>query len=295
MIRNATNPVIRPPWPDEATRTFEFLESRSALTGTLHPLVAVCGEPERLVAAICLAEGGGEVGNLHLQIRPRFLDGPLLPELLGRMESLGRELDLHLLAVNLPTASPICPPLMAGGYGIRRTDTWWSATRDPAMEQRFARARQTLAKASGKYPGLAVASLEAADLPEVNAIVKAHHITDLEATLNGESTAAMEMAHDPLLSTVVRLEGRIAAVQLVRRLRADTLFVHARAVHPDFQAQSGLLNLCFFARFLDPAYRDIQRWTFSARPEVEKETAAMAKRFGAHPTDSFTLFGKYLR
>jgi hypothetical protein len=28
---------------------------------------------------------------------------------------------------------------------------------------------------------------------------------------------------------------------------------------------------------------------------VEKETAAMAKRFGALPTDSFTLFGKYLR
>lgn len=295
MTRNATAPVIRPPWPDEATRTFEFLESRSALAGTLHPLVAVCGEPERLVAAICLAEGSGEVGNLHLQVRPRFLASPLLPELLRRMESLGRALGLHLLAVNLPTASPICHPLMAAGYGVRRSDTWWSASRDPAMEQRFARARQTLARASGKHPGLTVGSLQAADLPEVNAIVKAHHITDLEAALNGEAAAGRVISHDPLLSTVIRLEGRIAAVQLVRRVRADTLFVHARAVHPDFQAQSGLLNLGFFARFLDPAYRDIQRWTFSARPEVEKETAAMAKRFGALPTDSFTLFGKYLR
>ena len=231
----------------------------------------------------------------HPQIRPRFRDGTLLPELLGRMESLGRELGLHLLALNLPAASPICPPLMAAGYGVRRTDTWWSATRDPAMEQRFARARQSLARSAGRYPGLAVSALEPGDLHEVNAIVKAHDITDLGATRNGESTAAMEMAHDPLLSTVVRLEGRIAAVQLVRRVRADTVFVHARAVHPDFQAQSGLLNLCFFARFLDPAYRDIQHWTFSARPEVEKETAAMAKRFGALPTDSLTLFGKHLR
>jgi len=295
MTRNANTPAIRPPWPDEAMRTFDFLESRTCLEGTLHPLVAVCGEPERLVAAICLAGGSGEVGNLHLQIRPRFLDGPLLPELLGRMESLGRELGLHLLALNLPAASPICPPLMAAGYGVRRTDTWWSATRDPAMEQRFARARQSLARSAGRYPGLAVSALEPGDLHEVNAIVKAHDITDLGATRNGESTAAMEMAHDPLLSTVVRLEGRIAAVQLVRRVRADAVFVHARAVHPDFQARSGLLNLCFFARFLDPAYRDIQHWTFSARPEVEKETAAMAKRFGALPTDSLTLFGKYLR
>jgi hypothetical protein len=295
MTRNANTPVIRPPWPDEAMRTFDFLESRTCLEGTLHPLVAVCGEPERLVAAICLAGGTGEVGNLHLQIRPHFLDGPLLPELLGRMESLGRELGLHLLALNLPAASPICPLLMAAGYGVRRTDTWWSATRDPAMEQRFARAHQSLARSAGRYPGLAVASLQPGDLHEVNAIVKAHDITDLGATRNGESTAAMEMAHDPLLSTVVRLEGRIAAVQLVRRVRADAVFVHARAVHPDFQAQSGLLNLCFFARFLDPAYRDIQQWTFSARPEVEKETAAMAKRFGALPTDSLTLFGKYLR
>lgn len=295
MTRNANTPAIRPPWPDEAMRTLDFLESRTCLEGTLHPLVAVCGEPARLVAAICLAGGSGEVGNLHLQIRPRFLDGTLLPELLGRMESLGRELGLHLLALNLPAASPICPPLMAAGYGVRRTDTWWSATRDPAMEQRFARARQSLARSAGRYPGLAVSALEPGDLPEVNTIVKAHDITDLEATRNGESTAAMEMAHDPLLSTVVRLEGRIAAVQLVRRVRADAVFVHARAVHPDFQARSGLLNLCFFARFLDPAYRDIQHWTFSARPEVEKETAAMAKRFGALPTDSLTLFGKHLR
>ncbi|MEI7909890.1 MAG: hypothetical protein WCK77_09670 [Verrucomicrobiota bacterium] len=294
MTRDLTVPVIRPPWPDEGLRTLAFLGSRTALEGTLHPLVAVCGDPERLVAAICLAVGHSKVGNLHLQIRPRFLAGPLLPDLLQRVESLARDHDLHLLSLLLPAASPVCPLLAAAGFDARRTDTWWSATRDAAMDQRFARARRTLAKSSHKHPGMTISPLQTADLPAVNAIVKAHQLTDLEAAGTGEMTAELAMSHDPLLSTVIWLDGTIAAVQLVRRTGPDGIFVHARAVHPDFLAQSGRLNLGFFARFLDPEFQAIQRWIFSARPEVEKETKAMAARFGARPTNSLTLFGKPL-
>ena len=292
--RDLTAPVIRPPWPDEAMRTLVFLETRTSLEGSLLPLVAVCGEPERLVAAICLAHGNSKVGNLHLQIRPRFLAGPLLPDLLQRVESLARNLNLHLLSLQWPSTSPVCPQLVAAGFNARRTDTWWTATRDPTMDLRFARARHTLAKSAHKYPGMTISPLQTADLPEVNAIVKAHHLTDLQAAETGEMAAEMAMSHDPLLSTVVRLDGTIAAVQLVRRLGPDSVFVHARAVHPAFLAQSGRLNLGFFTRFLDPEYLPIQRWIFSARPEVEKETKAMAARFGALPTASFTLFGKPL-
>jgi len=110
----------------------------------------------------------------------------------------------------------------------------------------------------------------------------------------GRPAATDYKAYDPQLSCVLRVGGRIAGVQLVQRLSADSVFVHAHAVHPNYMHQSGLLNLYFYAGLLGGEWEGVERWLFSGQVGKADETNAMARRFGAAHLGTFRTMRKDL-
>lgn len=94
-------------------------------------------------------------------------------------------------------------------------------------------------------------------------------------------------------SVIVRWKDEVAGIFLVKDLPAG-VFVHVRAVAKKHRDKSGAINAHFFARLLRPEYRSVNRFLFSAQPTVEKETIAMARRFGAQRIGSFCQYRKEL-
>lgn len=285
---------IRPPWPDEMTRFRSFLTPRSNLTGGVLPLIAVAGELERIVAAWALQILPGARGLIQLRVRPRYQDPEFIGILLKEGEAVAKQSGILSVRVLFDGPDRDSIGIVQAGYRCIHTDTWWMIQRSEHVNARFRNAQRMLDRAIRKGMGIQVSPLTPVDLPEAAEIVKAHALLDLNSPGREVRLAGADPDFSLEHSTVVRLDGEMAAVQLVRKLGADTVFVHARAVHPKFQAHSGLLNLPLFARFIAPEYLSMQRSIFSGRPAVEPETIAMARRFGATQLDEYTLYEKAL-
>lgn len=284
--------TIRPPWPDELGRVAKFLGLSKSRPGRLYPRIAVTGEPERIVAGAALQIKDDGIGLLHLSFRTRFCEAGLATLLLDGMETVGRDEGLRELFVVLPEGAPWRPFLESAGFVAQRTDEWWLIRRDALSNARLERAARLL-RLPKITAGLTVAPLAPGDYPAVQAIAREHGLTNLERTGEAGVLGRVNEDYDPELSPVVRYEGEIAGVMLVKNM-GDRVFVHIRAVAKKHAARSNAINAHFMACFGQPQYRHVNRCLFSAQPTVEKETIAMARRFGAQKVGGYSRYRKWL-
>ena len=208
-----------------------------------------------------------------------------------------------------PKQGPNLQILTENGFKIQRVDSWWLGDMDDVRD-RLVRIRNAVAARVSPREQPEVSMLTARDLPEVQRILSSHGLATLRDRSGrpvfpdwsdgalpdpfpGAGTDRQDVplstVHDPALSTVIRMDGRVVGVQLVQRLAEDLVFVHARAIHADFLSISAKLNVWFFLRLLDPVYAPIQRFLFSAEVGGADETIAMARRFQARPLGEFCL------
>lgn len=284
-------PTIRAPWPDELARAWKFLASKELFQGEVYPLVALVGEPQRIVAASALQmHTDGEKGRLFLRLRTAFLDKPLASQLLAQIDELAQQKGIQSIGVILAESDPLHSLLLRQGFSSQRTDEWWCID-VPIAKARAGRAAE-LVNRPKIAAGFSRCRLDKDNLDEALAIAAQHGLIATERLGNREIIGApSNSGYNPDLSVVVRYQDSIAGVLLVRKID-DTAFVHARAVAKRFMHLSNQINAHFMAHMNEPQYHLLSHILFSAQPTVEKETIALAKRFTGRKIASFSQFVK---
>jgi hypothetical protein len=285
-MNTTSQPFMRPPWPDELSRTWKFFGQNNIMKGRVYPLIAVIGEPERIVAGAALQIEGTEIGRLFLNFRSRFCDKDRVDAFLHEIAVFARKEGLKKIITSLPEFAPWRAFLETAGFTCQRTDEWWSGARDAQKEARLKKAAE-LIRSVRVTKNLTIASLTVEDYAEVQAIVTEHGLANLERLGTERMLAGYtpgEYSAD--LSLVVRLNNEVAGILLVKDF-GDQAFIHVRAVAKKYLAYSNTINAHFFAKLIQPEYNAINRIIFSAQPTVEKETIAMAKRFGCNKIACF--------
>lgn len=284
--------TIRPPWPDELSRVWKFLGNTHQMHGRLHPRIAVTGLPERIIAAAALQIKEAGQGQLHVSLRSRFHELGLASEMLRTGEAIARAEGLRQLTVILPETAAWRGELDASGFTCERSDEWWCIQRDAHAEARLATAARLISRPRLSRE-LSMDVLKKEDLPAVQEIVMEHGLANLERLGAERMLVGVSGEYTADLSVVVRRRGEVAGVMLVKRLD-DQVFIHVRAVAKAHLAYASAINAHFMARFGQTPYQDVTGFIFSARPTVEQETIAMAKRFGGSKIAGFCYYHKTL-
>ncbi len=280
---------IRPPWPDELGRTWKFL-GQNTFSGRVFPRVALMGEPERIVAASALEINDANCARLHLFFRGRFCQPANVDVFLKDAEDTARLEGIQRMTLIVPEAAPWCPLLEAAGYSRERTDEWWMLAWSEWVKKRFGVAERLANSPKGSKDCTSTAPT-AHDYADMHSIASEHGLANLERLGNDRILGPSPEVYSPELSRVVRWQGEVAGMLLVKRF-GNRAFVHLRAVAKRHLAKSGIINAHLMAHFLQPEYKHVTQFIFSAQPTVEKETIAMAKRFGGQKIGSFCQFSK---
>ncbi|MCC5843777.1 MAG: hypothetical protein JJU05_05940 [Verrucomicrobia bacterium] len=252
----------------------------------------VSGLPERIVAAAALQIHNQNAARLHLCFRTRFCTREYVTDLLNEIESVARREDLRNIHLVFPEKAPWRLYLEEAGFTCDRTDEWWMCLRNNIGENRI----ETAARLIGSTKlskGITMSSLRPEDFGAVRALSAEHGLAELERLGHEQMLANTTDAYDPHLSAVVRLDGDIAGILLVKRL-GDTAFIHMRAVAKKYHYRSKAVNAHLMARFNEPQYQSISRFIFTARPAIEKETIAMAKRIGSQKIGGYCRYSKQM-
>lgn len=281
--------------------------------------VAGCGRPLRIVAAIGLEPCvGSNAATLHLKALSSHRQAALIGELVRPAEVSAYEEGCRVLQAIQPVPSRLAELLESADYRRLRTDSWWLGRREVSLSR--LRQAQRLSERLGRT-GLKVVAgpLMHDDLDTVEEILSAHHLFSLQrcqlvgmlpaGLVHDDSSGAEnandpecgglpdssgKVSHDPELSTVLRVGGKVVAVQLVQRLAEDLIFVHARAVHPDFMCHSGELSVHLLSGFLNKEFGAINRCVFSGEVGMADETIRLARRFGAETLGCYGMLRKDL-
>ncbi|MEI7909534.1 MAG: alkaline phosphatase family protein [Verrucomicrobiota bacterium] len=313
-------PLVRAAGVTEFDRVDAFLEIQRPAAGAYRRrFLAVCGKLQRIVAAAVVeAAGTRGMARLHLKLRPAHQQQALVERLLEHAVVEARAEGHTSMAVVLPETDGICPWMESAGFLHVRTDSWWLASDLERVRVRLQKATDLCQRLALSGHGIESSALTGGDFPEIQEILRVHQLVALRndtgghqeprdfidlthsgqmASAEGEAgcpAATDYQGYDPLLSCVLRVDGRIAGVQLVQRLSADSIFVHARAVHPDYMKQSGLLNLHFYGRLIGGEWEGVKRCLFSGQVGKADETHAMARRFAAAHLGTFRTMRKDL-
>ena len=313
-------PLVRAAGVTEFDRVDAFLEIQRPAAGVYRRrFIAVYGRLQRIVAAAVVeAAGSRGMARLHLKLRPAHQQQALVGGLLDHAVVEARAEGHASMVVVLPEADGICPWMEGAGFLDVRTDSWWLASDLERVRVRLQKATDLCQRLALSGHGIKSSALTGDDFPAIQEILRVHQLVALRNDTGGHQaprefidlTHSGQMApaegeagspaatdyqgYDPLLSCVLRVDGRIAGVQLVQRLSADSVFVHARAVHPDFMNQSGLLNLHFYGRLIGGEWEGVKRCLFSGQVGKADETNAMARRFGATHLGTFRTMSKDL-
>lgn len=290
-MSDLTQPLVRAPWPDELSRTWRFLQ-QARFTGRVFPRIAVTGPQDRIVGAVALEAVEGEVGRIHLTCRPRFCQAALIRHLLQEAETVARKHSMKTLRLVMPQAAPWLSFLGENGFTHQRTDEWWMVMESSHLRKRTARAYR-LANSPKLSKHITTGPLTEADYPAVMALAREHGLADLQRIGDEQIVGGGSEGYSHQLSTIIHWQGEVAGIFLVRDL-GDKVFVHIRAVAKRHAEKSGMINAHFMARVESPEYRRITGWIFSGQPDVEKETIAMAKRFGGSQIGRFSQYKKPL-
>lgn len=286
-----TNLSLRSPWPDELARMWKFL-GQSTFTGHVHPRIAVVGEPKRIVAASALEVNGANAARLYLFFRGRFCQPEVVDLFLQEAEETARREGVERMVLVPPQAAPWNPFLEMAGYTRGRSDEWWMISWSQLVRKRLQLAER-LVRSPKLSRDFSSASPVAEDRTAIQAIASEHGLAHLERMGNDQILGRSVSDYSPELSRVVRWKGEVVGMLLVKDF-GDRAFIHLRAVAKKHSAKSAIINAHFLSCFLQPAYKSVTRFIFSGQPTVEKETIAMARRFGGLRIGCFCQFTKKL-
>ncbi len=283
--------TLRAPWPDELTRVWNFVDLAPAPGYTYRPLVAITGSPERLIGAAILQTNEDPAARIHLGLQPGYRETSITKAFVESMEMVAKlagKRRMTLVAANNPYWQQ---DLVSSGFNPLRADEWWLLAHTARFAERVASARR-IATRSALAAKFKTGPIEPRDIPSIQAISKSHGLAQLDQ-LGGADISWFAENYSTALSLVVRYEDEVAGVFLVRALQ-DRAFVHILAAAPRFMKHSGVINAILVAALDEPPRRQIDRWIFTGRSDhpIERQTIALAKRFGGERLGSYVLYSK---
>jgi len=276
---------VRPPWPDELGRLWKFLGNPRTFSGVAHPRVVAIGDPPRFIAAFALEEGEGHQGRLCLKVQPRFVRPEVVTALVNSAKAIAREVGIHVIEVVQPEDSPLVELLTDHSFHRIRTDAFWLGRIEGPVLARFRKAIDLHRSFNARRPELPYKCQPyKAEFAKAASELAAHYnLAPLRASpVMAIRQFAEESGYNESASFVVLHESKLAGALLVKTI-GSLAFVHIRAVHPACQHHTHIINLFLLGHFADamlnqPALRPVDSVAFSAQPNIEKETAALADR-----------------
>lgn len=268
--------VKRPPWRDELPRLRSFFRRRPLGPGAWQLQVLLADDPERIVGVVGVRCEGARA-ELRLEWRPGIENLVTPGDWLAFAREEASSAGSTELVCEAEGEGAIDRALEQAGFAESRVEELWEI----AVEPMRARLQRILPRC--EIPeGWSVRQPEVRDGAAIAKIVSPYGLLGarrIEETLRGTGPGG---AYDLGLSALVESASGPIGVVLLKEGAGALPLVEIRAVAPEVDAQSGLVNLLLLQRITTAVHqRGLAGALLTINPARDRETLNFARRTGA--------------